>query len=76
MLGLRCCAQAFPSCGGGGGTSLVEVLGLLVAVASLVAERELSVCQLWLLGSRALAQQLWTVDVVSPRHVGSSWTRD
>ena len=41
MLGLRCCAQAFPSCGGGGGTSLVEVLGLLVAVASLTVGHRL-----------------------------------
>ena len=56
MLGLRCCAQAFSSCGGGGGASLVEVLGLLIAVASLVTEHELSVCQLWLMGSRALVQ--------------------
>ena len=60
MLSLCCCTQAFSSHGGGGGRySLVEVLGLLIATASLVAESELSVCQLqqlWLMGSRPLVQ--------------------
>ena len=37
VLGLRCCAQAFPSCGEWG-LLFVAVSGLLVAVASLVAE--------------------------------------
>ena len=32
--------------------------------------------QLWLTGSRAQAQQLWRMGLVSPRHVGSSRTRD
>ena len=32
--------------------------------------------QLWLLGSRAQAQQLWHVGLVAPRHVESSGTRD
>ena len=36
VLGLRCCAQAFSSCGSG-----VVVRGLLIAVASLVAEHGL-----------------------------------
>ena len=31
--------------------------------------------QLWLVGSRAQAQQLWRMGLVAPRHVGSSWTR-
>ena len=41
VLGLGCCAQTFSSCDDGGGYSLVEVLRLLTAVASLAAEREL-----------------------------------
>ena len=32
--------------------------------------------QLWLMGSRAQAQQLWHTDLVAPWHVGSSQTRD
>ena len=39
-LGLRCCAQAFCSCGERG-LLLVVVRGLLIAVASLVAEHRL-----------------------------------
>ena len=31
--------------------------------------------QLWLVGSRAQAQQLWRMGLVAPRHVGSSQTR-
>ena len=32
--------------------------------------------KLWLLGSRAQAQQLWHTGLVAPQHVGSSWTRN
>ena len=32
--------------------------------------------ELWLVGSRVQAQQLWSVGLVAPRHVGSSRTRD
>ena len=32
--------------------------------------------QLWLVGSRAQAQQLWRTGLVAPWHVGSSWIRD
>ena len=39
-LGLRCCAQAFSSCGEQG-LLFVVVRGLLIAVASLVAEHGL-----------------------------------
>ena len=39
-LGLRCCARAFSSCGGQG-LFFVAVRGLLIAVASLVAEHRL-----------------------------------
>ena len=83
-LGLRCCARAFSSCGERG-LLFVVVLGLLIAVASLVAEHGLQVhgfssCgswaqQLWLAGSRVQAQQLWRTGLVAPRHVGSSRTR-
>ena len=37
VLGLRCCVQAFSSCGEWG-RLFVVVCGLLIAVASLVAE--------------------------------------
>ena len=40
VLGLRCCARAFSSCGERG-LLFVEVRGLLIAVASLVAEHGL-----------------------------------
>ena len=40
VLGLRCCAQAFPSCGERG-LLFLAVSGLLIAVASLVAEHGL-----------------------------------
>ena len=39
-LGLRCCAQAFSSCGERG-LLFVVVRGLLIAVAPLVAEHRL-----------------------------------
>ena len=58
--------------------SVVVVHGLLIAVASLVAEHRLQahgLQQLWLGGSRAQAQQLWCMGLAVPRHVGSSWTR-
>ena len=40
VLGLHCCAQAFSSCGEWG-LLLVAVHGLLIVVASLVAEHTL-----------------------------------
>ena len=40
VLGLRCCAQAFSSCSEQG-LLFIAVRGLLIAVASLVAEHEL-----------------------------------
>ena len=40
VLGLRCCAQAFSSCGERG-LLFVAVRGLLIVVASLVAEQGL-----------------------------------
>ena len=76
-LGLRCCTWAFSSCGEWG-LLFVAVRGLLLAVASLVAEQGLQACglqQLWLAGSRAQAQQLWVMGLVALRHVGSSRTR-
>ena len=44
-LGLRCCTQAFSSCGERGLLFLM-VRGLLIAVASLVAEHRLEACGL------------------------------
>ena len=40
VLGLRCCAQAFSSCGERG-LLFVAARGLLIAVATLVAEHRL-----------------------------------
>ena len=42
VLGLRCCARAFSSCSERG-LLFIEVCGLLIAVASLVAEHGLYV---------------------------------
>ena len=61
VLGLCCCMRAFSRCSEQGLLFLM-VCGLLIAVASLVAEQGLQVCglqQLWCVGSRAQAQQLW-----------------
>ena len=51
-LGLRCCAQAFSSCSERG-LLFVAVHGLLIAVASLVAEHGLQAHGLSSCGSRA-----------------------
>ena len=85
VLGLRCWARAFSSCGEWG-LLFVAVRGLLIAVASLcfrapalgtwasvVVTHGLSSC-----GSQALEHRLsngWLTGLVAPRHVGSSWTR-
>ena len=45
VLGLRCCMWAFASCGEWGLLSVV-VRGLLIAMASLVAEHGLLACGL------------------------------
>ena len=49
-LGLRCCEEAFSSCG---------ERGLLIAVASLVAQHGLWDTQASVLAHRALALRLW-----------------
>ena len=78
VLGLRCCVQAFSSCGKRG-LLFDAVRGLLIAVVSLLLEHRLQahgLWQLWLAGCRAQAQQLWRMALAAPRHVGSSQTRD
>ena len=58
---------------------LYVVSGLLTAVASLVANtgsRAPRFQQLWLLGSRAQAKELWCKGLAAPQHVGSSQIRD
>ena len=57
VLGLRCCAQAFSSCGKRG-LLFVAVRGLFSAVASLVAEHGLQAHGLSSCGSRALERRL------------------
>ena len=76
-LSLPCCERAFSSCGERG-LLFVVVRGLLIEVASLVAEHGLQargLQQLWHAGSRAQAQQLWHTGLVALQHVGSSRTR-
>ena len=76
-LGLHCWAWALSSFREQG-LLFVAVRGLLIAVASLVAEHGLQahrLQQLWLVGCRGQAQQLWHTGLVAPQHVGSSRTR-
>ena len=78
VLGLCCCVWALSNCGKQGLLFFV-VHGLLIVVASVVVEHGLQargLQYLWLIGSRAQAQQLWFTGLVAPRHVGSSQTRD
>ena len=61
------------------GYSLVALLGLLIAVASHVAEHGLWVHglhYLWLPGSRAQTQSLRHTSLFAPQHVGSPHARD
>ena len=61
------------------GYCLAAVYRLLTAVVSLVVEHRLQALrlqQLQRVGSRVLAQHLWSTGLVAPRHVGSSQTRD
>lgn len=61
------------------GSSLVDMRGLLIAVAALVAEdgpRGSGLQQFWLPFSIAQAQWFTCTDLVVPWFVGSSWTRD
>ena len=83
-LGLRCCTRAFSSCSERGYPSLqctgFSLRRLLLLRSTGCRRAGVSSCgtqaqQLWLAGSRAQAQQLWRMDLVSPWHVGSSWTR-
>ena len=61
VLGLRCCAQAFSSCGERGLLFLV-LWGLLIAVASLVVEHRLSSCGSWALERRFSSCGLWALE--------------
>ena len=66
-LGRRCCMRASSRCGERG-LLFVAACGLLIAVASLVAEHRFQACglqQLWLMGSRVQAQQLWHMGLVA-----------
>ena len=84
-LGLRCCAQVFSLVVASGGYSLLWCVGfslqwLLLLRSTVSRSTGFSSCgtraqQLWLVGSRAQAQQLWCTGLVAPRHVGSSWAR-
>ena len=86
MLGLCCCLDFSPVMVTGG-HSLVAVQGLLIVVASLVAERRLwglrasaaVVSALSSRGSQALEHRLtksWRTGLVALQHVGSSQIRD
>ena len=60
VLGLHCCTRAS------------HCSGFSCCGARTLGSRAQ---QLWLAGYRAQAQQLWRMDLVAPRHVGSSRTR-
>ena len=66
MLGLRCCARAFSSCGERG-LLFVAVHGLLIAVAALVAEHGLQ--------ARGLQQLQHAGSVVVARGLSSCGSR-
>ena len=83
-LGFCCCARALSSCGSGGHSLLwstcfsLQWLLLLWSTGSRHAgfsSRGSRTQQLWLVGSRAQAQQLCRTGPVALRHVGSSRTR-
>ena len=70
VLGLRCCTRAFSSCGERG-LLFVAVRGLLIAVASLVAEHRLQVYELQQLrhtGSVVVAHRLQSTGSVVVAH--------
>ena len=76
-LGLHCCAWAFSS-RGERRLLFIVVCGLLIAVASLVAEHGLQVSglqQVWLADSRAQAQQLWHTGLVALQQLICSLSR-
>ena len=69
-LDLHCCVQAFSSCGKWG-LLFIAVRGLLIAVASLIAEYGLQVRglqQLWLTGSVVVARGLQSAGSVVVAH--------
>ena len=78
-------ASGLPLVAGSGDYSLLRCSGfslwwLLLSRSTGSRRVGLSSCgrwaqQLWLVGSRAQAQQLWHTGPVAPRHVGSSRTR-
>ena len=77
-LGL-CCCMSSSLVAVSRSFSLAAVDRLFIAVVPLVAELGLQVHglqELWPVGSRAWAQQLWCLRLVAPQHVGSSWIRD
>ena len=84
VLGLHCCA-GFQLVAVSGAT-LVMVCGLLIAVVFLVTEHKLQHAQASVVMahelsgsapvSRAQAQQLWLMGLVTPWHVRYSWTGD
>ena len=70
MLGHCCCARAFSSCGEWG-LLFVEMCGLLIAVASLVAKHGLEVRglqELWHMGSVVVACGLLSAGSVAVAH--------
>ena len=78
LLGIISCCMGFPLLVESRGSSLVAELGFFITVASLM-EHGLEVHglqQLQFSGSRAQAQQLWYVGLVTRWHVGCSRTKD
>ena len=75
MLGL-CSIAGFSLAEASGGYSIVAVLRILIAVASLIGSRHVGFRSCSALGSRVQTQSLWNTGLLAPRHVASSWTRD
>ena len=82
VLGLHCCSGISLAAASEDYFPIV-VRGLLFVAASLVAEqytgfrsRRTRTQQLRLLDSRAQAQYWWCMNLVTPQHTGSSWTKD
>ena len=76
-LGLCCCAWAFLQSWRAGATLRCSAQASHCGGFSYCKAWALGTWaqQLWLMGSREQAQQLWRMGLVAPRHVGSSRTR-
>ena len=73
VLGLQCCVGFSLDAGSRGCCRVTMLHGLLMTVASLVADHRLSSCSPWALEHRL---SMWCTGLVALGHVGSPQTRD